>query len=46
MQSPGEGCQGGITSQQLTQVQHVHLTLLQQCACMVSLLKHRSGTTS
>lgn len=26
MQSSGEGCQGGITSQQLTQVQHAHLT--------------------
>lgn len=29
MQSSGEGCQGGISSQQLTRVQHAHLTL--QC---------------
>lgn len=45
MQSSGEGCQGGITSQQLTQVRHAPLTLLQQCACSApvsetSLVRH------
>lgn len=45
MQSSGEGCQGGITSQQLTQVRHTHLTLLQRCACTAlvseaSLVRH------
>lgn len=40
MQSPGEGCQGGITSQQLTQVWHAHLTLLQRCAFMAEAELH------
>ena len=45
MQSSGEGCQGGITSQQLTRVRHAHLTLLQRCACTAlaseaSLVRH------
>lgn len=45
MQSSGEGCQRGITSQQLTRVRHAHLTLLQQCACTAlaseaSLVRH------
>lgn len=35
MQCSGDGCQGGISSQQLTQVQWAHWTLLQCWACMV-----------
>jgi len=46
MQFSGEGCQGGITSQQLTWVQHARLTLPQQHACTAlaseaSLVGHR-----